>query len=118
GRRSADAARKYRSNGEDVYHLAGGIEAWKASGRPTARSDAAPRLDVMRQVQITAGSLVLIGVVLGVTVSNWFLILSGFVGSGLVFAGLSGWCGMAKLLGRMPWNRIDCTSCSGVSHER
>jgi len=62
-------------------------------------------LDVMRQVQVTAGSLVLIGVLLGAFLNPWFLILSGFVGSGLMFAGLSGWCGMAKLLGNMPWNK-------------
>ena len=31
--------------------------------------------------------------------------LSAFVGAGLVFAGLSDWCGMGLLLARMPWNR-------------
>ena len=60
----------------------------------------------MRQVQITAGSLVLIGLLAGVLASPWALILSGFVGAGLVFAGASGWCGMAVLLARMPWNRV------------
>jgi hypothetical protein len=60
----------------------------------------------MRQVQITAGSLVALGTALGWFVSPWFLILSGFVGCGLMFAGLSGWCGMAMMLGRMPWNRV------------
>ena len=60
----------------------------------------------MRQVQIVAGSLVLLGVVLGTTVSPLFLLLSGFVGAGLVFAGLSGWCGMAQLLALAPWNRV------------
>lgn len=105
GKRSADAAARYCASDEPVYHLAGGIEAWKASGRPTRRSSGAPRIDVMRQVQITAGSLVLLGVILAAAVSPWFLLLSGFVGAGLVFAGVSGWCGMAKLLARMPWNR-------------
>jgi len=46
-----------------------------------------------------------LGVLLGVLVSPWFLILSGFVGCGLVFAGATGWCGMALLLARLPWNR-------------
>jgi hypothetical protein len=27
------------------------------------------------------------------------------IGAGLIFAGLSGWCGLAKLLGAMPWNQ-------------
>ena len=92
--------------GIEVYHLEGGIESWKAAGKPVVRARAAPRLDVMRQVQVTAGSLVALGVLLGVLVSPWFLVIPGFVGCGLVFAGLSGWCGMAKLLSLMPWNRI------------
>lgn len=93
-------------SGIEVYHLEGGIEAWKAAGKPVARAKAAPKLDVMRQVQVTAGSLVALGVLLGVVVSPWFLIIPGFVGCGLTFAGLSGWCGMAKLLALMPWNRV------------
>lgn len=92
--------------GIEVYHLEGGIEAWKAAGKPVARAAASPRLDIMRQVQVVAGSLVAIGVLLGVAASPWFLIIPGFVGCGLAFAGLSGWCGMAKLLAVMPWNRV------------
>jgi len=61
-------------------------------------------IPVMRQVQITAGSLVVLGVALA-AVSPWFLALSAFVGCGLVFAGATGWCGMAKLLALMPWNK-------------
>ncbi|MCA9310581.1 MAG: rhodanese family protein, partial [Phycisphaerales bacterium] len=114
GRRSEDAATRYAATGQPGFHLAGGIEGWKAAGRPTQKPAGGPRLDVMRQVQVTAGSMVLLGVVLGITVSPYFLILSGFVGAGLVFAGLSGWCGMAMLLSRMPWNRTTgpATSCS------
>jgi hypothetical protein len=48
---------------------------------------------------------VLTGLVLAALISPWFIALSAFVGSGLVFAGVSGWCGMAKVLGAMPWNR-------------
>ncbi len=105
GRRSAEAAGRYGRGDEPTFHLAGGLEGWKSSGRRTTRSATAPRIDVMRQVQITAGSLVLVGVLLGAFVSPWWLVLSGFVGGGLLFAGASGWCGMAKLLAQMPWNR-------------
>ena len=68
-------------------------------------SDRKQPIEIMRQVQITAGSLVVIGVVLAFTVAPAFIALSAFVGAGLVFAGVSGWCGMAKLLALMPWNR-------------
>ena len=47
----------------------------------------------------------LLGVALGVLVSPVFYALSAFVGTGLLFAGVSGFCGMARLLGMMPWNR-------------
>lgn len=104
GKRSAEAAALY--GGEQVFHLQGGIEGWKTAGLPTVRSSGAPKIDVMRQVQIVAGALILIGVVLGVFVHPLFYGISAFVGGGLMFAGLSGWCGMAKLLGMMPWNKV------------
>ncbi len=106
GGRSAQGATCVGAHEGECYHLAGGLEAWKASGRRTIRPAGAPRLDVMRQVQITAGSLVVLGVLLGLLVTPWLLALSAFVGAGLVFAGASGWCGMARLLSRMPWNRV------------
>ncbi|WP_216657596.1 YgaP family membrane protein [Gluconacetobacter entanii] len=59
----------------------------------------------MRQVQITAGTIVLTGVLLGLIVSPVFFGISAFVGVGLMFAGVTGWCGMANLLRVMPWNR-------------
>lgn len=59
----------------------------------------------MRQVQITAGSLVLLGIALGIWVAPAFVALFAFVGACLVFAGVSGWCGIARLLGLMPGNR-------------
>jgi hypothetical protein len=52
---------------------------------------------------------VLLGVVLGATVAPGFYALSGFVGAGLLFAGVSGFCGMARLLAVMPWNRRTLT---------
>lgn len=89
---------------KDIYVLEGGLDAWIKAGLPVAR-DASQPLELQRQVQIGAGSMVVLGVVLGMTVSPWFLALSGFVGAGLVFAGVSGFCGLARLLVHMPWNR-------------
>ena len=111
GGRSAKAAEKFGEDGEAVYHLAGGIEAWISEGLPVERSVGrlgGTRLPVMRQVQIVAGSLVALGTGLGVVVSPWFFVVPGFVGCGLVFAGVSGFCGMARVLAAMPWNRVSC----------
>ena len=82
----------------------GGIQGWKQAGLPTVEDKSQP-LPLMRQVQIAAGLLILCGVVLGYTLSSGFFLLSGFVGAGLLFAGLTGFCGMARLLRVMPWNR-------------
>lgn len=87
-----------------VYLLAGGLNAWARAGLPVEKQPGC-RLDMMRQVQIAAGGLVLAGVALAYWLSPWFLLLCALVGAGLMFAGISGFCGMAVLLGKMPWNR-------------
>lgn len=84
--------------------LEGGIQGWKAAGLPTTEDKSQP-LPLMRQVQIAAGVLILLGVLLGYTLSAGFFLLSGFVGAGLTLAGITGFCGMARLLALMPWNR-------------
>ena len=58
-----------------------------------------------RQVQIGAGSLTLLGVLLGLLASPWFYAIPAVVGAGLVTAGATGFCGMARLLMRAPWNK-------------
>ena len=103
-RTSGNASRLAAAAGCEAYILEGGIDAWKKAGLPVAVDRGQP-IEIMRQVRITAGALVLIGILLGIWVAPSFLALSGFVGAGLLFAGISGWCGMAKLLGLMPWNR-------------
>lgn len=87
-----------------VHVLEGGLEAWRDAGLPTQKDSRQP-IELMRQVQIGAGSLVLAGAALGAFVHPGFHALSAFVGAGLVFAGTTGFCGMAKLLARAPWNR-------------
>lgn len=88
-----------------AYVLEGGVDAWAAAGLPVEEDRKAP-LEIMRQVQIAAGSLVVAGVVLGFAIHPGFFALSAFVGAGLVFAGATGFCGMATLLAAMPWNRV------------
>ncbi len=87
----------------EAYILEGGIDGWKGAGLGV-ETDASKPIEIMRQVQIAAGSLVVIGILLAVFVHPAFVLLSAFVGAGLVYAGVSGFCGMARLLGLMPWN--------------
>ena len=88
----------------EAYVLEGGLDAWKKAGLPV-EADASQPLELQRQVQIVAGSLIVLSVTLGATVSPWFYALAGFVGAGLIFAGISGFCGLARVLMKMPWNR-------------
>jgi rhodanese-related sulfurtransferase len=104
-RTTANAGILLAKNCPQAYSLAGGLEAWKTAGLPTEVDRRAP-IEMFRQVQIAAGSLVLLGLLLAVLVSPWFAALSAFVGAGLSFAGVTGTCGMARLLGIMPWNRV------------
>ena len=103
-RTTSNAARLAGISDCPAYLLEGGLDAWRAAGLPVTEDSKAP-MEIMRQVQITAGALVVLGVVLGLMVQPAFLGLSAFVGAGLMFAGATGWCGMAKLLAVMPWNR-------------
>ncbi|CAN7505551.1 rhodanese family protein [Phenylobacterium sp. LjRoot164] len=88
-----------------AYVLDGGVDAWAAAGLPVVEDRKAP-LEIMRQVQIAAGSLVLASVALGALVHPAFYGIAVFVGAGLTIAGVTGFCGMARVLGWAPWNRV------------
>ena len=103
GQQACDAVAGRLPNG--VYNLAGGITAWKAAGLPVVADGAGPRVSIFRQVQMIVGLLVLACVVAGFAGLTAGFVLAGLFGAALAFAGISGWCGLAMLLGRMPWNR-------------
>ena len=107
GNRSLQGCRRLleRQPSRLLLDLEGGIPAWQQAGLPLLRQANAP-LPLMRQVQIAAGSLVLLGLILSHTVAPAWIALTWFVGAGLCFAGISGFCGMARLLAAMPWNRM------------
>ncbi len=107
GNRSSQGLRELlkRGHGHPLSDLEGGLPSWQQAGLPVRRLKNAP-LPLMRQVQIAAGSLVLLGLILSNTVAPAWVLLSWFVGAGLTFAGISGYCGMARLLAAMPWNRV------------
>ena len=109
--RAKQALEKHHVGGLTVVE--GGIGAYAAAGGKTVKGKAVISLE--RQVRIAAGSLVLLGVAGGVLVHPAFLILSGFVGAGLIFAGVTDWCGMGLLLARMPWNRVAVTGAGAAA---
>jgi len=105
GKRAEEGRKMLSSSGlDDAHCLEGGIEAWIAAGNPVTRSGA-KAISLERQVRISAGALVFLGSLAAWFVAPAFLILPGFVGAGLVFAGVTDTCGMAMMLAKMPWNK-------------
>ena len=113
GRRAQKAEALLRSSGMANMHvLDGGMQAWLAAGYPARRIRA--RMSLERQVRIAAGAMVATGAIAALTVSPLWALLPAFVGSGLVFAGLTDTCAMGMLLARLPYNR-GAASCDTES---
>lgn len=111
GGRAAKACERLAAAGvTPIYSIEGGTSAWEKLGFPVQRSGKAV-MSLERQVRIAAGALVFGGVVLGWTVHRYFLGIPAFVGAGLMFAGITDYCGMGMLLAKMPWNRRSEISC-------
>jgi len=105
GGRAKKAADQFNVAGyENAVVVEGGTQAWVAADLPVTRGQGKV-ISLERQVRIGAGSLVLAGVLLGWFVHPGFFGLSAFVGAGLVFAGITDWCGMGLLLAKAPWNQ-------------
>lgn len=105
GGRARKAIEKFQRAGFDKCVLVeGGTQAWMDAGLPATRGPSKV-LPLMRQVQITIGFISAAGAALALAVNPWFAIIPLVTGGGLFFAGLTGFCGLALLLAKMPWNR-------------
>ncbi|HET7464680.1 MAG TPA: rhodanese-like domain-containing protein [Longimicrobium sp.] len=104
GARARRAEEALKAAGLPQLHvLDGGVNGWVSAGRPVRRG--ATRISLERQVRIAAGALAAAGGFLALLVSPLFAILPAFVGSGLVFAGVTDTCAMGMLLAKLPYNR-------------
>lgn len=104
GQRARKAEEALRSAGMPNLHvLDGGLNAWLALGKPAVRGE--PRMSLERQVRIVAGSLAALGAALALAANPLFALLPLFMGSGLVFAGVTNTCGLGMLLSRLPYNQ-------------
>lgn len=108
GKRAERGAYTLMGRGFHPEVLEGGMIAWRKAGLPI--EEGKKRLSIERQIQVIVGSGVLTGILLGVFVNPWFLIIPGFFGVGLTFAGLSGTCALGILLGKAPWNKLESPS--------
>jgi rhodanese-related sulfurtransferase len=105
GQRATKAADKFAKEGfSQPVVVEGGTLAWIEANLPVTRGTA-KAISLERQVRIAAGAIVLTGVLLAHFVNFNFIWLSGFVGAGLIFAGITDFCGMGLLIARLPWNK-------------
>jgi len=112
----AHMAAAFLKSSRDVTVLDGGTDAWERFGFPMVRN-LTTRHGLEQQVRLAAGSMVLIGAVLALTVNTHWAYLSAAIGLGLTLAGLTGICPMGSLLCQMPWNRPRTNSISAIGPE-
>ena len=105
GNRAQQGAEKLEKCGYTQCHVVeGGTMAWAEAGLPVERGTSKV-MSLERQVRIAAGAIVLTGAVLAQFVHPAFIWLSGFVGAGLMFAGITDTCAMGMLIAKLPWNQ-------------
>lgn len=105
GQRSSRAIQQLQARGvtAELVNVEGGLLAWDTAGLPT--NTLTKRLPLMRQVFIAAGLLALLGYILSVSIHESFVYLTVAVSVGLIFSGVTGWCGLSYALAKLPWNR-------------
>ena len=105
GGRAKQAAEKLEKSGYEQCHVVeGGTMAWAEAGLPVDRGTSKV-MSLERQVRIAAGAIVLTGALLAQFVHPAFVWLSGFIGAGLMFAGITDTCAMGMLIAKLPWNQ-------------
>lgn len=113
GGRATQAHATLRAAGKDTLHiLEGGMQAWQTSGGDVIEGNT-ERWAMDRQVRLTAGSMVLAGVVASTIVPHMKWLAAG-VASGLVYSAVSNTCAMANMLAKLPYNRTDACDIAGV----
>lgn len=117
GGRAARAAVELGKAGLTVSVLEGGLQGWEQAGMPVVRGT--PKgLPLIRQVHILVGALTAVLAGLAYAVSPLWAIGSLLIGLGLVVAGATGFCGMAYVLAKMPWNRAPSEASADCEKKR
>jgi rhodanese-related sulfurtransferase len=108
GKRGNQACKKLAAEDPSLqlYNLIGGMMYWEQTGFTVIK--AAPFfLPMDRQAQLAIGLCVFVASLLAYFVDPAFLLVTGFFGLGLCFAGITGFCGLARLLAWAPWNAAE-----------
>ena len=89
----------------------GGMRGWKSHGGVVEGSGKSVDWGIFRQVQAIVGPVILLSSIAAMTFNPRWAILSAMFGFGLSIAGYTGFCGMAIVLAKMPWNKAKKTMC-------
>lgn len=104
GHRATQAQQRLAAVGLDTATvLTGGVPAFETAGGTVVRG--AQRWGIERQVRFTAGSLILISLILAL-VWPWSQVVAFGVSAGLIIAALTDSCLMGRILSSMPWNKV------------
>jgi rhodanese-related sulfurtransferase len=116
GTRARQAAEAlYEAELPRLHVLDGGLTAWEMRGLPVTRGR--QRWSLERQVRGLAGVLVLAGIAAGWLVWPPLALLAAGVGAGLAFSAITDTCGLALLLGKLPYNRGAGCDIGAVLHD-
>lgn len=111
GARARQAAQQLEKGGfSQCQVVEGGTMAWADAGLPVNRGTTSV-MSLERQVRIAAGAIALTGALLAQFVDPAFIWLSGFLGAGLMFAGITDTCVMGMLTSKLPWNQRGSAAC-------
>ena len=114
GNRAKNAAEKLASKGfTDIHVIEGGMVAWAGANLPVVKGESKV-WSLERQVRFTAGLIVLTGILLGALISPYLILISVFVGGGLMFSAATDTCAMGMILARMPWNKAPAACDASV----
>lgn len=102
GHRSRLACERFQDAGfYNVVHVDGGTDGCLKAGLPVIQGLRLSKIE--KDARVLNGAIVLVSALLTYFVDSRFLWLSAFMGAGLIFSGLSGFCGWARILPRLTW---------------
>lgn len=87
----------------ELWNLEGGILAWEQKGFKVIQDTTI--MPKERQMQIILGSIIFLSSMMAYFVNANWIIIPVIISCGLINAGITGWCGMQKLVNLLPWNK-------------
>jgi rhodanese-related sulfurtransferase len=110
GKKSFEACEHLAQQGyEFIIRVDGGMKAWRQAKLPLQKivltDPSLIPINLPQQMQISVGSLVVLGTLLGTLVNTGFLAISLLVGAGYIYEAIYETDYLKQILLKMPWNQ-------------